>query len=61
MKEILAIFIVNKAVDAMTDTNEKNLWFRIFRACFWISMTGIAFCGLAWAVAFVLSSIRALP
>ena len=61
MKEILAIFVANKAVNAMTDTTERNVWFRFFRACFWLSMAGVTVCGFAWAVAFVLSAIRAIP
>lgn len=61
MREILAIFVANKAVNAMTDTTNRNIWFRIFRACFWLSMASASVCALAAFAAYTVSFIRALP
>lgn len=61
MREILAIFVANKAVNVMTESNcqdeTRNVWFRLFRACFWLSLSSVCVSVAVWAVAYVFSSV----
>ena len=54
MREIIvaigASIAVSKGISAMTkDAGESlNVWFRIFRAVSWLSMSGVCLLGLVW-------------
>lgn len=52
-----AAIAINKGINIMTenDGNRRNIWFRIFRAMFWASLSASCALGVLWLARQVIS------
>ncbi len=54
MKQIIAVLgaaiAINKGLNIMTENseNKRDLWFRLFRAVFWFSLSSTCVLGVFW-------------